>query len=497
MPNARQIIPFAEWLPDLRQLANPGSTVATNCIPSLTGYRPFPSLSTVSDALTNRCQGAITAQNTDATFHTYAGDDAKLYALSSDTFSDKSKVGGYSIASTDLWGFAVFNGKVIAVNIADPIQTITIAAVGLFADQATSTLTPQAKHIWVTERFPVIGHTSEGGTTYPYRVRWPNIADEADWDEDAANQSDFQDLDPNHGPVTGGQGMGRDAVVFQERGVSLMRYEGGQTIFRFDLVDKNRGAIAPRGHVAYGGQVFYLADDGFYRFTGAASEPIGREKVDAFFFDDVDLNEINRITAAISPRRSLVCWSYQSGAGGSDPDKILCYNWAIQRWSLIEQAHQLVFQDWSKGFTLEDLNTVSGGDGTLEGLPASLDSPLWAGGSQLFSSFDTTNKLAAFDGTPLGATFETAEVQHTPGQISRVQEVRPQVDGDGATVTVQVGQRDTQQSMETFGVACSPNSLGVADVDVAARYHRYRVNTTGDFKQAIGIDHDAIPWGRQ
>ena len=46
------LIPFGDWLPDLAEFGNPGSLTAKNVIPAKESYRPFPSLSATSDALT-------------------------------------------------------------------------------------------------------------------------------------------------------------------------------------------------------------------------------------------------------------------------------------------------------------------------------------------------------------------------------------------------------------------------------------------------------------
>ena len=50
-------LPFAEWAPDSPDLGDTARD-ASGVIPEKDGYRPFKSLSTVSNALTARAQGA-------------------------------------------------------------------------------------------------------------------------------------------------------------------------------------------------------------------------------------------------------------------------------------------------------------------------------------------------------------------------------------------------------------------------------------------------------
>ena len=52
-------LPFGEWLPDLPDHMNPGSTQAKNVFPAVNSYRPFKNISvTSSNATDARTQGA-------------------------------------------------------------------------------------------------------------------------------------------------------------------------------------------------------------------------------------------------------------------------------------------------------------------------------------------------------------------------------------------------------------------------------------------------------
>jgi len=48
-------VPFAEWLPDLPDHLNPGSTEAKNVYPAVNSYRPWKSITQATvNALSNR-----------------------------------------------------------------------------------------------------------------------------------------------------------------------------------------------------------------------------------------------------------------------------------------------------------------------------------------------------------------------------------------------------------------------------------------------------------
>jgi hypothetical protein len=157
-------------------------------------------------------------------------------------------------------------------------------------------------------------------------------------------------------------------------------------------------------------------------------------------------------------------------------------------------TNQILFRDLSKGYTLDGLDNVSS---TLEGVPFSLDSRVWAGGLILLSGFDGSNKLVNYNGTALTAEIDTAESQLVPGKVAKVEALRPLVEGSSATVTVSMGTRDTLQSNRSFATAASLNSIGEADVRSTARYHTARIGISGGFEHAQGVQLDAAPWGRQ
>ena len=82
-------VPFGEWLPDLPDHVNPGTTQALNVFPAANSYRPFQNIAvTSSNALTARCQGARSFKSDGGVVSIFAGDATKLYKLTSNAFVD-------------------------------------------------------------------------------------------------------------------------------------------------------------------------------------------------------------------------------------------------------------------------------------------------------------------------------------------------------------------------------------------------------------------------
>lgn len=486
-----RMIPFGEWLPDQPALENAGATEAKNVIADVRGYRPFRNLNALSGALISRCLGAFSATDKNGANYTYAGDAAKLYRLVDTAMTDASKAGGYALSAAGIWEFASWGETVIAVSIDAPVQTITLGGTG-FGDLVTSARKPSAHHIAIVREFVVLGNINESiDGAVPHRVWWSAANNAADFQPSNTTEANFQDLAGGGGPVMKVVG-GEYGVIVQRRAIVRMSYEGPSVIFRFDEVDRNRGAIAGGAVASLGNTVFFISDDGFYAFDGSASTPIGKGKVDATFLADLDHAYIERMSAAVDPVNSVVVWAYPgSGNSGGAPNRLILYHWPTGRWSRAEIETEFLFRGISTGYSLDGLDSVSA---SLDALPASLDDPLWKGGALNLAAFTSAHRLGFFTGNPLAATIETGEIQMFEGKRAFLRSVRPYVDGAGAP-SVQIGTRDLPGDQVVWSAQTAVNAFGSAEIRSSARFHRVRVNVANGFTHATGIDAEARPEG--
>lgn len=488
------IVEFGTYAPDLPVLGNSQSPVIKNVVPQIKGFKQLNSLSAYSSALTAYCRGAFTANDEDGNVNSYAGDETKLYRLVSTTFTDSSN-GTYACASDSYWEFAKFGNEVVASNFDDTPQVITLGAT-TFAD--LSGTPPQFRHVGIGgpgNSFFVVGNTFDASDgNVPNRIRWPGIGTITSWTVSASTQADYQDLEGNGGWVQAIVG-GEIIYVFQQRAIHRMVYVGSPTVFQIDCIEDARGALAERGVIKVGGVIYYLADDGFYALAGNQSIPIGAG-VDKTFLADLNDDYLHRVTVGAFPKDKVVMWSYP-GSGSSDgtPNKVLLYNWASKKWCFAEFNHELIYRAQSIGVTLDGLDSLYA---SLDSVPFSLDSRVWMGGALEMAAFDTDHKQAFFTGSALAGVLETGEANLNPGGRAEVTEVIPLV--DGGTHTVQVGTRETQAGTVSWSSASTENSSGICPVRANSRYHRVRVNTSGSFTDAVGVqidDEKIIPVGKR
>ena len=490
------MIEFGDLQADLPSYENSGALVVDNVLPLAKGYKSLAGFQALSGTgLGNPAVGLFTSFSASGSTN-YAGDATKLYQMDSSlVFQDKSKAGGYNNSTTenarDFWAFTQFGSNIIATNFADNIQKFEEGVDSAFSDL----IALKAKFIAVIRDFVVVGYTNESSVEYNQRVKWSGINDSSTWTPSQATQSGFQDIVGSHGNVQAIVGGESSGVIFMEKAIYRMSYVGVPLVFQFDKIADNIGAFAPKSVASYGNMIFFLAQDGFYKLTGGQQlTPIGNGKVDNFFFDDLSSN-LDGITSAVDPNNSIVVWSYRgSGATGTTNNKLLIYNYAVDKWStgsgqdleFIASASQEAFT------TLESLDVL----GDLDNLPKSLDSYFYKEGIVGLAGFNSANKFGKFIANSLSATVDTTEFEGAKGKRSTLIECRPIVDGTSNTsVTVTPITRQSQLDTTTTGSAVDTNDTGTCPLRSTSRYHRIRVNVTGNFNTLSGVDIEARPEG--
>ena len=366
------MIEFGEWLPDQSDLGNSGVLEAKNVIAGARGYRPSNGLSTISNAADNYLRGIYATRDASNTVQLFAGDSAKLYkyAASDSDLDNVSKSGNYTLGIKDKWNFVQFGEFVIGASgdgqILHKYQFVTSS---LFAYISVS---PPATSISVVRDFVICSHVTYVCSFPQDRYHCFRFNDSQAWTI-GTNQSDIQDI-PDSGKITGIVG-GQSGTVLLERGIARIDYVGSPLIFTVDRIETNNGCEIPSSIVALGSNaVFYLSPNGFCLFDGNRSTQIGAEKVDRFFYDNLNPAHHNRTTAAIDPNNQTVMWSFVSNdSSDGEPDKIMVYNYAIGRWSLLELAHESLGTILIPGYTLEQLDNINT---SLDAMTTSLDSAL-------------------------------------------------------------------------------------------------------------------------
>ena len=542
---ATQRIMFSEWLPD--QPSVTGALVdAKNVIPSAVGYRPFPQTKNYGTGAPEQLNSVVSAKFATKT-ELFAGSATALYQFDGVNFDNVSKSsriitniertsnvvtittstahgysasqtvtvkadtntginGTFTVASTpttttftyaqtgadiasttdtgrtvrdsyssNQWKFAQFGNTLLATDNNSKIQAWTVDTSVSFNDVSVDA--PVAKYITTVRDFVVVADV--GGVAN--KVQWSDINDETNWTSGSTSQSDYQ-IVPDGGNIQGVSG-GEFGIIFLEKSIVRMSYIGSPLFFQFDTIARNIGCVTSGSIAQYGTLSFFLAEDGFYSTDGSTITPIGTQKVDKYFYEHLQVSSIDTISSAIDPINKLVVWNYPKATGGRE---LLIYNWQLQRWTRAETDIDYVSYSATTSITLEALDAF----GTVDTLPASMDSNIWVGGLTTLKGVRGTN-IISFSGPSATAEIITPDIE--AGNNSIVTLARPQIDNGSSTV--KVASRKELNDTITFGTSATTSSEGRASLRSAGRFHRLSITPTGDWTTAIGVDVDVTPRG--
>ena len=467
-------ISFGEWTPDQPGLTN-GLRRAENVYPKLVGYGAIPIAVDYSAAASESLNNVVAGKTTAGGTTVFAGGSTKLFKLDSGDLSldNVSKSGDYSTPTDQRWKFTQFGNVIVAANGDAKIQGYNLNSSSLFADLAADA--PPARYVTVVRDFVVSGYQS----SYPNRVQWSALGDESSWTTSATTQADFQDI-PDGGSVVGVTG-GEFGLIFMDRAIHRMSYIGSPLVFQFDNISRNLGCYEANSIIQYGGTAFFLGDDGFYACDGQNVIPIGSEKVNRFFFDNVEESTLYLMSAAADPIKKLIIWAYASNSSAT-PDSLLIYNYQTQKWSSGTTSVDRIASTSTPAVTLEGMDVY----GNLDTILTSFDSRLWLGGKLQLAGVDGA-KIVTFTGANATAFLETGDIE-VPGATSSITMVKPIVD-DGSGSVALLSRRLLSEAI-TFGSQTAADSENRVSVRGVGRYHRLQLTPTGSWTSAVGLDID-------
>jgi hypothetical protein len=471
---------FGEWMPDQPSISG-ALTDAKNVVSLAIGYGPFPTPVTFSSSnAAENLTSLYAAKQPDGNTALFAAGLSKIYTVSGVGNITQVKT-GMTTATADRVRFTQFGKTVITTNNADKLQAWTLGTSTAFAD--LSATAPIAKFITVVRDFVVCANIKESGDQSQYRVRWSALNDETDWTENVNTQSDYQDI-PDGGQIVGIRG-GEFGLVLLERAIHRMTYVGTPFIFQFDNISRGKGCMVSGSIAQYQGVTFFLSDDGFYMCDGQTVTAIGAEKIDRFFLQDASESDYGSMSSAVDPIRKLVIWNYKTVNGNRS---VLIYNFKTQKWTYGDAGTDFLAEASTSAVTLESLDSISG---SIDALTTSLDSQLYVGG-KYFLGGTLATRVMTYTGVNQAAVISTGDLDI--GANSVVTLARPIVDNGSATVAI--ASRTLLNQGVSFNTAVAASSENRVPLRSAGRYHRLKVNPTGDnWDNAISVDVDVTPQG--
>jgi hypothetical protein len=312
------------------------------------------------------------------------------------------------------------------------------------------------------------------------------------------NSSDYQDF--AYGEAVMGVTPSTNPLIIHKHAVTAGTFvPGSDVVFTFQKIKDGRGAAAPYSICSRGSLTFFADAGGFYLLDGAGNDvPIGKEKVDRTVFQTIDGATLYDIIGEIDPFYSRVYFALRYTSTSSAFDRLIIYDWDLQRWTQVGGDLSILFPlaSGTIGYTLDNLTDLTGY--SLDDLPFSLDSQVWQGGAPVMAAFNSDNKLCFFAGDNEEATITTPEVGDPAGQLTYVDGVSAIIDTNDAKLSVGTRMRrgdNVSYAME-YGATAASDRI---DFRSCSRYHTFktRIPEGTAWSLAQGLDVSSRPAGRR
>lgn len=488
---SKQPAPFGSYEPDKGVAAGTART-AKGVLSLGKRYAPLPSLAVYGPgtALNDACLGGAGFYDSTGAPVTFVGDTGRLYRLLGKAPADVSKPGGYGADPDWQWTFEQFGNLVYAAARGATLQKYELGASATFDD------VPGAPPAEVIFRIRAHLFACAGRT-----VNWSAFNNPLDWEPDFATQAGVTDIGQDAGIVVAGIG-GEQGAIFQERGIIRVAYQGGDVPWFFDEVEGGRGACSPGAVRRWGTGAFVCAEDGFYYWDGLKAEPLGQDRVDRTFANDLNYAYRGRVISAIDT--SSKSWMVAYPAGDSSVcNRQLIYSWADNRWTHDDFSVQALFEMPREGVHADDQAGIEALFGTAkedELTDVSVDSPAWRESRRTWVAVNTDRKVCAFTGPNRRAVVETGEFEPSPTMQTYLSEIWPITDAepDAVEVSVHTKQNRLGETACLADTACM-NDVGFCEVRAEGRFMRgeMTIRAGAKWSEAHGIHWDGEPSGER
>jgi len=121
----------------------------------------------------------------------------------------------------------------------------------------------------------------------------------------------------------------QQVLVFTDASLYTMQYLGPPFTFGVQMVSENVSIAGPLSTAAVDDQVFWMGQTEFYMYNGSVNRvPCS---VRDYVFDNLNTNQIEKVTAGLNSESSEVWWFYPS-ADSQENNRYVVYNYMEQTW---------------------------------------------------------------------------------------------------------------------------------------------------------------------
>lgn len=165
----------------------------------------------------------------------------------------------------------------------------------------------------------------------PRRVQASEVEDRTDWTPATANQSIDRTL-AGTGRLLRCLNVLRQVLILGENDAHVARYVGPPYVYSIDLVGENCGPLAAQSVARTDRFVAWWGERNFWLYDGSV-QILQCEVID-FLYDDIDPQQISKITAFSNTDFNEIWWLYQSGSTTTtEVDSYVVWNYVKNTWN--------------------------------------------------------------------------------------------------------------------------------------------------------------------
>ena len=233
------------------------------------------------------------------------------------------------------------------------------------------------------------------GISDPLLIRWCDVENYDVWIATITNQAGSYRI-PKGSRIVQGIQAGQQGLIWTDLGLWAMQYVGPPYVYQFNELGTGCGLIGRKAAGAMGGVVYWMGQSQFYRLSGNGIEPI-RCPVWDVVFQDLDLNNLDKIRVAPNSRFGEITWYFPTIRNGGENEGYVKYN--------------VVLDQWDYGFNSVANPYVARSAWINESV---LGPPIGAGLNQYIFQHETSTDA---DGAPMNSYFQTGYFALTEAEV--------------------------------------------------------------------------------
>jgi hypothetical protein len=430
-----------------------------NMLPTARGYAPDYSLGASQDSPATLPAAALSAaliKPGTSTPLPMLSTATGLYAVFGSLIDLTPAAPPVAASATVPWRFDSFGTVALAVQYANVLHATADPYGG--TDFAAVSGAPTANTMCVQSGFVMLGDTSLT-VGWPYPDGWwcSALLDYTDWTPDLATQCARGRLTQTPGGIVRMVAYQNDIIAFKNTSILRGTYVGqANGVWQWTVLSTEVGLAGHNSVVETGGMLYFLGNDGFYRFNGGAIERI-RSAPWEWFVGDRSASNVNLVSAVYDPVRRLVRWHY--GQSSALLNACLAYHPDSDRWGYTTSNCAVPLN-----IPRETLPSIRATSAKTMLFPAGIVDA-------------TTHTIQVYSGTPAASLLETGDVGDDDA-VSTLTKVRARFLSPPTTATATHYHRQAMSDNLTTGTTASRVD-GKYDFTHAARWHRIRFNNTG------------------